>query len=437
VLLEARERVGGVIRTETLEGTMVEAGPDSFLAREPHARALCEELGLGDELVEPVSFGAHVWRRGRLRPIPPGFVLGVPARPAAMLRSRLLSPWGMARALGDLVLPGPLEGPDVSVGTLVRRRFGREVLERLVDPILAGTRAGSAEDMSLAAAAPPIDKAARARRSVLLGLRAQADREPRPPFLGLRGGMEGLVERLRDDIAGRGVEIRTGAEVRRLSAADDGGYDLGAGLRPDGVVIALPPPAASVVLAPVAPGAVAELRGIEHASIATVNLLYPPAAGPLPPKGSGILVPSSEGRTIAGCTWTSRKWPHLAPPDGGLSIRCFVGRAGDDPGLALDDGALVERCASELRAALGLNGAPTASRVTRWPRALPQYAVGHIERIDRIEAALARLPALALAGAGYRGSGLPECMRQGEEAARRVLAALPEALARRNASLGS
>jgi oxygen-dependent protoporphyrinogen oxidase len=428
VLFEASERLGGKIRTDALEGLRVEAGPDSFVAREPAAKNLSVDLALGEELVEPAAFGAHVWIGGRLRPIPPSFVLGLPTDPLGLLRSRLLTPVGMLRALGDLVLPGRLRGPDVSVGSLVRRRFGSEVLDRLVDPILAGTRAGRADDMSLAAAAPPIDAAARRGRSVLVGLlreRRAAGGESGPPsFLGLRSGMERLVERLGAELSGT-VDLRTATEVEGV-ATSDGFYRLqhsGGEEDARAVVVATPAYAAARLLASLSPEASRELGSIPYASVGIVNLLYPPEAVRLPRAGSGILVPSSEGRLLAGCTWTSRKWPHLAPPDGGSLIRCFVGRGGEEPSLELEDAGLVERLHGELVAALGLRAAPRAWRVTRWVRGIPQYAVGHSDRMDLVEAALARWPGIALAGAAYRGSGLTECIAQGQAAARRVLKA--------------
>ncbi|CAN5682689.1 hypothetical protein BH24ACT26_BH24ACT26_01860 [soil metagenome] len=481
VLFESQELLGGKIRTDELEGRPVEAGPDSFVEREPFgARLLCEELGLGDELVAPAAFGAHVWTGGKLRAMPAGFVLGVPASPVALLRSGILSPLGAGRALGDLVLPGPLAGGDVSVGSFVRRRFGPEVLERLVDPILAGTRAGRADDMSLAAAAPQIDSVARAHRSVLIGLmRGRRTGDPgsgAPKFLGLRAGMQSLVERLRADL-GPSVELRTGAMVTRLSVdgadagvgaggnssgldrgesgagLDTGGNGAGVGLGVPGgglgsrgrdlvvesegeppfavagAVLAVPVFAATEILASICPDAARELDAIEYASVALVNLVYPPGAATLPPSGSGILVPSSEGRMLAGCTWTSRKWPHAAPSDGALTVRCFIGRSGDDAALELGDDELAARAHGELCEAMGIGAPPRATKVVRWARAIPQYSVGHNERMDRIDAALAPRPTIALAGAGYRGSGLPDCIRQGEEAARRVLDALPGALA--------
>jgi protoporphyrinogen/coproporphyrinogen III oxidase len=391
---------------------------------------LCTELGLGDELVRPAAFGAHLWLGRALRELPAGSVMGFPAGPALLLRRGLLSPTGAARALADLALPGPLEGPDVSVDAFVRRRFGREVLERLVDPVLAGTRAGHPDELGLAAAAPQIDAVARSYRSVMAGLRAErrAGRiAPGPPkFWGLRGGMQRLVDRLAEDLVRTEVRAGVAATGLRPSPGEGWSIDLGAGerLSADAAVLAVPAFAAARLVAGVSLGAAAELARIPYASVGLVSLVYPRGAGRLPPSGSGILVPGRAGRVLAGCTWTSRKWPHAAPGDGGLFIRCFIGRAGREPALDLDDDELARRAAAELGAALGLTGAPRARMVVRWDDAIPQYLVGHNERVEGVDAALAPWPTLALAGAGYRGSGLPDCIAQGEAAARRVMDAL-------------
>ena len=425
VLLEASERLGGKVRTGRLEGQPAEAGPDSFVAREPQTEELCRALGLGEELVEPAAFGAHVWWRGRLRPLPAGSVLGLPPSPWAALRCRLVSPVGAARMAADLVLSGPLRGPDVSVADLVRRRLGSQVLERLVDPLLGGIRAGALEEMSLATAAPQLDALARGHRGLLVGLRAaRSGGATGPPrFLGLRSGMERLVEHLAGDL-GPETQVRLARPALGLERLPGGGFEVSTSEQPlpvDGVVLAVPAFAAAGLLRSVAADAAKDLGGIRYASVGLVHLVFPPGTGALPPTGSGFLVPSEERRTLTGCTWVSRKWPHLAPADGGLSLRCFVGRAGEDPSLTLDDRELARRATAEVREALGLSGEPRSTSVVRWKRAIPQYAVGHGERIARVERALGALPGLELAGAAYRGSGLADCVRQGTEAARRVL----------------
>jgi oxygen-dependent protoporphyrinogen oxidase len=429
VLLEAGPRMGGKIVTETLGDLVVEGGPDSFLARDPAARLLCEAVGLGRDLVAPASFGAVIWSRGRLRRLPPGWPHGLPVSPWTAWRAGLLSPLGAARAAADLVLPGSLRGADVSVGAFIRRRFGRPTLEQLVDPLLAGTRAGDTGELSLAAALPTIDSLARRRRSVILGLR-EARRSGSlpagpPPFLSVRGGLGRLVEHLVDDLEGR-ARLLLGARVTHIEAAR-GGFalrlDEGETIAAEGVVVAVPAYRASSVLASLSAPAAAGLAAIEHASVAVVTLLYPPGSFDPPAGTSGMLVPSSEGRTLSACSWFSEKWPHAAPAGGEVVLRCFVGRSRRHPALSLPDDQLTERIAAELADALELESSPRSVSVARWDKGLPQYAVGHLERLREIEAALAKWPRVQLAGASYRGSGLPDCIRQGEAAAGRVLQA--------------
>ncbi len=432
VLVEAEERLGGKIETEPLEGLPVEAGPDSFLTRVPSARILCEELGLGAKLVAPAVDGSFVWSRGRLRRLPPGLVLGFPSSPWATARSGILSPAGLARAAADLFLTRERLDADVSVGALVRRRFGREVLDRLVDPLLGGIHAGRADQLSLRATAPPIEATARAHRSLILGFRSwrkqqraedMAQREHGPAFLTVEGGLEQIVEAIQRDLAL--ARVLLGRPVRRLEAGLDGEFRLDVGgeaVWAHGVVLAVPAFAAGYLLREIAPLASVGLAAIPYASTAIVALVYPPEAGELPVGGSGFLVPAVEGRLIKGCTWVSAKWPHLTPADTGMVVRCSVGRAGDEKALELDDKSLVAEVARELDEMAGLRVPPRTWRVSRWERALPQYTVGHLDRLEHVESLLP--PGIALAGAAYRGAGIPDCIRQGEEAAARVLEAV-------------
>jgi oxygen-dependent protoporphyrinogen oxidase len=426
VLFEAADHLGGKIRTESVDGAVIEAGPDWFLTRRPEAVRLCEELGL--DLVAPAVAGASIWTRGQIRRVPDGFVRGVPTSFRGILRSGVVSRRGAVRALADLVLPGPLEGPDVSIGALVRKRMGSEVLDRLVDPILAASRAGRADELSLSAAAADIDEVARSQRSLMRGLRAAEphDDDPgTPAFVGVAGGMQRLVDGLAS--GSPGVDIRLRTRVEELSRADG---DVvvrtadGADIRASGVVLAVPAHSAASLVADVSPDAARELRAIRYASAAVIALWYPPGGRHPDVAGSGFLVPSVEGTTLTACAWYSDKWPQARPNEGGHVLRGFVGRATDDPAIRFDDDELVARVTNEIGDATGLRARPRASRVWRWDESLPQYAVGHLERMDRIERALERHPQIALAGAGYRGSGLPDCIKQGRDAAARVAASV-------------
>lgn len=422
VVLEATGRLGGKILTRRIGGERLDVGADAFLARRPHALRLARRLGLEDELVSPVTGRVRLWTGGRLAPLPEGTLMGVPGDLPALARSGVLSARGLARAAVEVLLPRRRRDGDVAVGLLVEERFGREVVERLVEPLLGGVYAGSVDRLSLEAAAGPLREAAARHRSLLLGVRAvRADDEDDgndgddggPLFLTPRRGMGTLVDALAERLGDR---VRTGVEVRSLQPADDG-WRLVAGseaLEADEVVLAVPAPVAGGLLEPVAPEAAGLLSGIAHASVATITLGYDPAGLPGASRGSGMLVPRAEGRLVKAVTWTSSKWPHHAGGDHWW-MRASVGRIGDTAPLALDDDVLADRVAAEVGEAMGLDARPGIREVTRWPGALPQHEVGHRDRVARIRAAL---PAgLHVAGAAYDGIGVTSCVAQAERVA--------------------
>ncbi len=424
-VLEAGARLGGKIDRQEVGGQDVEAGPDAFVARAPDAVALCQELGLGDELIPPATNTALVWTRGRLRHLPDDTVLGVPTRLRTLGASRIVSLAGVARAGLDLVLPADSPADDRSVAALVDARLGREVRQRLVDPLLGGIHAGSTEHLSLAATAPQLDAASRQHRSLLRGLRPappEPGAAPTPVFLALRSGLGRLVEQLSRQLAGRGVEVRTTAPVEKLERAG-GRWQVGTPGGPvaaDGVVLAVPSFVAADLLASHLPETAPELGAIEHASVVLVTLAFPSAAVSMTPGVSGFLAPRVDGHLLTACTWLSAKWPHLGRSDTAL-LRVSAGRWGDDRALRMGDEELVGQVRAELQEAMGITGRPDAVSVTRWPRAFPQYQVGHLARLARVQAALDGEPGLVVAGASYGGVGIPACIGQGRHGARAVL----------------
>jgi oxygen-dependent protoporphyrinogen oxidase len=409
-LYEASGRLGGKIRTEELCGLPVEAGPDAVLARVPWGVELIERLGLSGEAVHPATGRAYVWARGRPRPLPDGLVLGVPAHLGSLARSGILTPAGLARAGLDLVLPRAVgrRSPDPSVAELIGGRFGREVLDRLVDPLVSGINAGRADRLSLRATAPEVAEAATRSRSLLLGLRGRPTAKPdRPVFVSVRGGLGVLVARLAERLEAAGVDIRTGTAVESLPEAD-------------AVVVATPAPAAARLLEPVCPEAARELAGVSHASVALATFAYPRHAVAHPLDAAGLLVPRSTGWLMTAATFVSTKWPALTPA-GCVLVRASSGRFGDERPMGLDDDELVAALHRELATALGVRADPVAVRVDRWPGAFPQYEPGHTQRVERVEAALARaVPHVVVVGAAMRGIGIASCIRQGREAAARV-----------------
>ena len=425
VIYEADERLGGKILTETVAGVTVEAGPDSFLARDESFVTLCRELGLGDELIEPAVFGARVWTKGRLEPLPSPSVYGMPTTPQAALGCTALSARARVRAAAERTLPGITVDEDVSVGSFVRSRYGREVLERLVDPLLAGTRAGDVDDMSFTAALPTVKAMVDAHGSVMRGWAGSPEASGPPRFIGLRTGMRGVVENLRRAI--QGVEVRMGARVDAVTPKDDYFEIVTSGSRiatADAVLVCAPAYTAGSMIGSSLPD-VAELLGrITYASAASVALVYPPNSVPVPTDASGILVPSMEETTISGCTFFSAKWPQIAPSDGRQVVRCFVGRAGWPPILDEDDETIAHAAHKDVVAMTEANMPFVAAKVTRLNRSMPQYAVGHDRLVSSISARLEDHPRLGLAGAAYRGSGLPDVAASARFAAARLVKAL-------------
>jgi len=425
VLLEAGDRLGGKITTTEFAGVPVDCGPDAVLARVPWAGRLMDELGLGPELVSPATGGAGVYARGRLRPLPDGLVRGVPSQVLPLLRSGILSPSGIARAGLDLVLPRHNHGDDPTVARVIGGRFGLEVVDRLVDPLLSGISAGRADSLSLRATAPDIEALAAGSRSLLLGLRGRPRKAPEPMpgplFISLRGGLGRLVDRLVEELVAAGVELRTGTPVTELGH-DGSRWRLDPVDGPvDGVVLTAPAFATAPLLGEISPVASLGLAGIVYSSVAVATLAYMEAALPRPPSGSGFVVPRSEGWLMTASTFVSSKWPALHPPDR-VILRCSAGRHGDDHPAALSDDDLVDRLHGELERAIGVTEAPVQWRVDRWDRSFPQYGPGHMARTDGTDVALAvDAPGVVVTGASMRGVGVAACVRQGRDAGRQVL----------------
>jgi protoporphyrinogen/coproporphyrinogen III oxidase len=426
-LLEADTRLGGKILTTPFAGLpAVDAGPDAFLARVREAVALARTLGFDDtELISPATGQASVWWDGRMHPLPEGLVLGVPTGVAALARSRLLSIGGKARAAAEPLLPR--RPVDDDLGRAIRSRFGGQILERLVGPLVGGINAGDPDRMSLAVVAPQLADAVARHRSLLFGLRpSRRTTTAGPVFLAPRAGMGALVDRLADALASRGVDVRMGTAASPIEP-DGPGWRCGQ-FAADTVVVAVPAVPAAALLTPVAPEIAADLRHFEAVSVAMLTLAFDETTVPRF-DGSGYLVPRHAQRTVTACSWASTKWPHWHRP-GQVILRASVGRAGDEHTCDLDDEALLAGVLADLRTHVGLRGEPTHVRITRWPDSMPQYAPGHLGRVADIEARLTRTaPGIHLAGAAYRGIGIPACIRAGQAVARRAAHREPRSVA--------
>ncbi|MFF8989060.1 protoporphyrinogen oxidase [Streptomyces sp. NPDC014983] len=415
-VLEASERVGGKLLPGEIAGVRVDLGAESMLARRPEAVALAREVGLAGRLRPPAVASAAIWTRGALRPMPKGHVMGVPGTAAAL--AGVLSDDGLARIEQDAVLPRTEVGDDVAVGEYVAARLGREVVDRLVEPLLGGVYAGDAYRISMRSAVPQLFEAARAHASLTEGVReiqarAAATQQTGPVFMGIEGGVGTLPLAVAESVRSRGGEIRTNTPVTGLRRDPAGGWRVTAGeqqLHADTVVVAVPAPAAARLLRPESPAAAAELAAVEYASMALITLAYRRADLSLP-EGSGFLVPPVDGRTIKASTFASQKWGWIAEEDPDtVVLRTSVGRYGETAVLGRDDADLVEVSRHDLREAVGIEAAPVETRVTRWTDGLPQYPVGHHGRVARVREHIAKLPGLAVCGAQYDGVGIPACI---------------------------
>jgi oxygen-dependent protoporphyrinogen oxidase len=448
-VLEGSPRLGGKLAVSEVAGVAVDEGAEALLARRPEGTELIGALGLGGRLVSPGTTAAGIWTRGRLCPLPRRQFMGVPADLDALEDSGILSAPGLARAREDLARPPTRRDGDVSVASYVGERFGSELVDRLVDPLLGGVYAGRSDQLSFEATLGALAQAARQHRSLaeaaasLLPAAPPArpgettPAAPAPVFTTLSGGLGTLPGAV---AAGSGATVRTGAMTREL-ARTTGGWRLTFGsahaaqwIDADAVILAVPGRPASRLLADLdgAGPASAALGEISYASMAIVTLAYRRDAFGRPPEGSGYLVPAVDGRAVKAVTFSTVKWPHLRSGDAGLEIvRCSLGRIGEDAVLQRDDTALAGLAAADLAAATGVRGEPADVRVSRWGGGLPQYAVGHQERVARIRAAVATQPGLAVCGAAYDGLGIPACIASARQAADQVLAHLEsrEALA--------
>lgn len=436
-VLEAAPLIGGKLAQAEVAGLCVDTGAESVLNRRPEAVDLIRSVGLGNDLCHPATAAATVWSRGALRPLPPT-VLGVPVDLPALARSGVMSRRGLVRARMERMLPANPITDDVAVGRLVRRRLGREVVHRLLEPLLGGVYAGHPDLLSLRAAAPQVAALAAQGGSLLSAAAREALRRAAPEvpvFAGIVGGVGRLPTAVAD---ASGAEIRTSCTVRGLRRTERG-WSLVIGCVPphdpvptevdaDAVVLAVPAAPAARLLEQVLPSAAVELHGVESASVAVVTLAVPVDGFHPRLTGSGFLVPAVEGRAVKAATWSSLKWGWVGERAGAgtVMVRVSFGRHREAAVLQRDDASLVRLAVAELGDAVGLHGPLVDARVTRWGGALPQYAVGHLDRVARVRRAVAAVPHLDVCGASYDGIGIAACVADGRRAADRVAAGLGE-----------
>ncbi len=431
VILEGSPVIGGKLKRAEVGGVTVDVGAEAMLNRRPEAVALARISGLADAIVYPATTSAHLWTRDELLPMP-RTMMGIPTDLRVLAESGVISKPGMARAAMDSVLPATsLDGRDTSIGGLVEERFGKEIVDRLVEPLLGGVYAGHAREISARAAVPQV--VALLDRDRSLGkAAARATSGPTsdiPVFAGIVGG----IGRLPDAVAKTsGATIQTDAVVRDLARRPGGGFTLVIGstkdprlVQADAVIVATPARTAARLLSDIAPGAALELARIEYASVALVTMAF--AARDFPTvTGSGFLVPPVEKRAVKAVTFSHRKWDWVRETgDGTVLMRCSLGRHREEHQLQGSDEELVELALNDLADAIGLSVRPIDTHVQRWGGGLPQYAVGHLDRVATIRAEVSRVPGLAVCGAAYDGLGIPACISSAHLAVSSLLTDLP------------
>ncbi|MFN8091070.1 MAG: protoporphyrinogen oxidase [Vicinamibacteria bacterium] len=425
VLVDAAPALGGVIRTETRDGFLLEGGPDSILAQKPEGIALCRELGLGDRLVptNPDDRSVYILRGGKLHPLPEGMMLAIPTKIAPFLRSQLFSWPGKLRMGLDLVIPGGNGRADESIASFLRRRFGQESVERLGEPLLAGIHAGDPERLSILATFPRFRDLEKKHGSLVRGMWAAPRPKPKPgqsapsAFYSLRCGLRELVDALVVKLPRE--RLLTKRPVRKVSR-ENGAFtlalDRGEAVAAERVIIAAPGPRIAPALAELAPEVAAALGAIPFASSATVLLGFRREDVLHPLAGYGLVVPQTEGLRTTALSFVSTKFPFRAP-EGHVLLRAFLGGVRDPGVLSLTDEQMVELVQREMGELLGLRGRPVMTRVFRWPEGTPQLEVGHLEKMAEVEKKMAAIGGLYLAGAGIRSTGIPDSVAEGTRAA--------------------
>jgi oxygen-dependent protoporphyrinogen oxidase len=434
-LYESSPRLGGVLRTEHIEGCVVEAGPDSFLTEKTWAADFCRRLGLGDQLIasNDAERKTYILVDGRLIPIPNGLMFLVPTRILPIAFSPLFSWSTKLRMAREFFNPPRAAGSDESVASLVERHYGAEMIDRVADPLLSGIYGGEAASLSVRAVLPRFAEMERTHgslgRSMLAARKKMRRAAKHPPistssiFTSLKSGMQQLVDTLVARLNPASLRMNAPVQSIRYEA---GRWIVLSESKPDhfdGIILAVPAHAAAKILSTaspeLSPELSAELAAIAYSSSITVGLGYDRGVRQSLPPGFGFLVPRSEGKHLLAATFVHNKFPHRAPPDRAL-LRCAIAGSNAENIWQLSDDAIIAIVRNELQQILGLRAAPLFARVYKWKSAMAQYGVGHLERLDRIERLYRQIPGLALAGNGYRGIGVPDCIRSGQEAAKQV-----------------
>jgi oxygen-dependent protoporphyrinogen oxidase len=434
VVLESRDRAGGVVLSEEIDGFTIDGGPDGLLVQKPEGIALCQELGLGERLVptKPPRL-AYIQRGHQLHALPAASVLGIPTRIGPFLRTGLFSMPGKLRMGMELFVPARRESTDESIGAFMTRRFGREAAEYLAEPLLAGIHAGDVDRLSLQALFPRFAQAERQHGSLLRAFRAQAKaaeaRSSDGAFRSLPGGLSEMIRALVASLPTDAIRLNSGA--LRIDLEPSGAFRIEAAtgeiLKSRAVVVSTPAYVTAKVVKSIDDELSRLCAEIPYASTAAVALAFARSQVRHPLNGSGFVVPRAERTGILAASWLSSKWPHRAP-EGCVLLRTFLGGARDPNALERTDHEMAQLSLQALQPLLGISGAPILTRIYRWERASAQHEVGHLNRIAAIEQRLTRHNGLFITGSGFRGVGIPDCVADGRATARQVSSWLAQPL---------
>lgn len=428
-LIEASGRLGGVIRTETRDGFVIERGPDSIIARKKSALRLIEEVGLQDKIISNTAGRSYIYARGRLHTMPEGSFMGIPTKVTPFALSGLFSPLGKLRAAGDFILPKGEPKSDQSLGVFFRRRLGNEVVENLIDPLLSGIYAGDIDELSLMALFPNFYEIEQKYRSLVIGLNKSMPKPPKTAkkpgskkgmFISLSTGLEELVRQVERRLEkGSVLKGKAVNKVERTGSTYQVYLETGEVETADSVVIATDHFHAQRMLS-----AYPFMEPFKHMpanSVANVAMAFPKSAIEKDIDGTGFLVSRNSDFRITACTWTHKKWPGTSPDNMAL-LRCYVGKPDDQEAVNLTDDQITELVLRDLNKTMNIKAKPEFTIVTRWRKAMPQYTVGHLERIAKVKAELKQeLPGIFLAGGSYEGVGIPGCIDQAEAAVGNVM----------------
>ena len=443
VLLERKERIGGNIRSERVDGFLIEGGPDCFLSEKPWTMELCKKLGLADKLLPTNDSNkrTYVLSGGRLHELPEGVILMVPTKVMPFLRSSLISPSGKIRMGLEFFIPKKKSGEDESLGDFVTWRLGREALDKIAEPLIAGIHGGDPATMSVRASFPKFVQMEEQYGSLIRGMlqkmrKMQSNRKPAASegggkegggkprvtmFMTLKDGLFEMVEKLVERL--EMTTIKTGVSVSRVDRLDSG-YEViiegGETVPCDSVVVATPAYAAAGIVNELDRELSAMLNTIPYVSTATVSLGFKKSDIKMALDGFGFVIPRSEKKRIMAASWVSVKFSHRAPDDSVL-IRCFVGGAKNEEMVFLSDEKIAQVVMEDLKDIMGIEAEPLFKRIFRWHKAMPQYTIGHEERVAALEERADKYPGLYLSGSAYHGVGISDCIRMGEETAAKVL----------------